>query len=95
MAPIEVVCPECDASFVLEAAVLDRLERQWRTRARRSLLQDLEPEIERRAEAKAGRLAAGQLREKDEEVREANKRVVTIQRDMTKLQRRMPPGRAQ
>jgi hypothetical protein len=92
---IEVVCPECGASFALEGAVLDRLEKQWRARTRPSLLRELAPEIEKRAKAKAERLAAGQLLEKDEEVREAHKEVASLRRDMTKLQRRMPPGRAQ
>ena len=93
--PTEVECPECGASFALEAGVLDRLQEQWRVRSRASLLRELAPEIERRAQAKAERLAAGQLREKDEEVREARKKVAAVKRDMTKLQRRMPPERAQ
>jgi hypothetical protein len=94
-APIEVVCPQCGANFALEATVMDRLERQWLAQPPPSLLRKLGPELERRAEAKAQRLVAGQLREKDEEVREAHKEVAAVRRDMTKLQRRMPPRRAQ
>lgn len=94
-APPEVACPKCGANIALEGTVIDHLQEQLRVRARQSLLRELAPEIDRRAAQKAERLVAGQLREKDEELREKDKTVASLRRDVTRLQRRMPAGRAQ
>lgn len=93
--PPQVVCPNCGASVVLDGAVMKNLEEQWRTQARPSLLRELKPEIDQRARQKAEQMVARQLREKDEELREKDKTVASLRRDVTRLQRRMPAGRAQ
>lgn len=84
-APPQVVCPNCGASIPLEGAVMESLEEQWRSRARPSLLRELRPEIDRLAEQKAERMAVGHLREKDEELREKDKTVASLRRDVTRL----------
>jgi hypothetical protein len=92
---METTCPGCGLQYPLDTTMLDVLEKQWRQRERTALKREMASEVDAQAASKAEKLAAGQLRAKDEELREATKQISTLKSRVTKLQRRLPGSRAQ
>jgi hypothetical protein len=92
---METTCPGCGLRYPLEATMVDHLEAQWRLRERAALKREIAPEVDAQATKKAEKLADARLRAKDEELRDATKQISSLRTQVTKLQRRLPSGRAQ
>jgi len=95
----EVTCPKCGEHFELEASIVDHLRDEWvsqeRAQLKRELLAEQKPEIEKRAQKQADILAAKKVREAEEELGERNRQIASLRRQVTTLQKKLPPGRAQ
>jgi len=95
----EVTCPKCGEHFELEASIVDHLRDEWvsqeRAQLKRELLAEQKPEIEKRAQKQADILAAKKVREAEEELSERNRQIASLRRQVTTLQKKPPPGRAQ
>jgi len=67
------------------------LERSVRQSLKKELRAELAPEVEK----KAARLRANELRDKEEEVRERDRRIAALRRQVTTLSKKLPSPRAQ
>lgn len=97
--PTEIVCPKCGERFPLEASLVDRLRDEWvtheRAHLRRKLIAEQKPEIEQLVQKQADTLAAKKVRDAEEKLSEQTKQVAALRRQLTTLQKKLPPGRAQ
>lgn len=93
--PAQVVCPACGHRFGLDEKVVDHYRRDWEREVRKAIRTELREENAAEVRKQAQRIAAKELRDKDEEVREAQKQIASLRRQVTNLSKKLPAGRAQ
>lgn len=92
---MQITCPACGHRFELEGSIAEHLEQQWRLRERAVLRKEVNSEVDEKARAKAARIAATQVRESQEQVKDREKTIAALRSQLTRIQKRMPSGRAQ
>lgn len=90
-----VVCPACGHRFGLSEQVVDHIRHELERSVRQSLKKELRAELAPEVEKKAARLRANELRDKEEEVRERDRRIAALRRQVTTLSKKLPSPRAQ
>lgn len=91
----EVSCPKCGHRFALDEQVIDHYRHDWERALRKRVRGELRAENQKEVERQAQRLAAKEVREKDEEVRERDRQIASLRRQVTTLSRKLPAPRAQ
>jgi hypothetical protein len=91
----KVTCPECGHRFGLDEKLIDRYRRGWERVMKPRIRSELRAESKKEIQREAERLAAKELLEKDEELREERKRNERLQAEVAGLSRKVPAARAQ
>jgi len=96
---MEITCPRCHAQFTLDQTLVDVLRQDWEAEAMQRLKKEAQAEsraeMEKTAERKAKLLAAKEVRDLGEQLRERDKRITSLRSQVTKLEKKLTPGRAQ
>jgi hypothetical protein len=91
----QVVCPECGHRFALDEQVVDPYRRNWLRSERQRIKNELNAENHEQMKAEAKRMAAKEVREIGEVVRERDRQISGLKRTVTALNKKLPAGRAQ
>ena len=75
--------------------MVDHIRHELERSVRQSLKKELRAELAPEVEKKAARLRANELRDKEEEVRERDRRIAALRRQVTTLSKKLPSPRAQ
>lgn len=91
----QVACPACGHRFGLDENVVDHYRKDWERALRQSIRGELRAESAQEVQKQARRLAAKELRDKDEELRDQERQIAGLRRQVTSLTKKLPAGRAQ
>jgi hypothetical protein len=91
----QVVCPACGHRFGLDEKVVDHYRRDWERDLRKAIKTELREENAAEVKKQAQLLAAKEIRDKGEEVRERERQIASLRREVTNLSKKLPAGRAQ
>lgn len=90
-----VVCPACGHRFRLDEQVVDHIRDELERSVRQSLKREIRAELAPEVEKKAARLRARELRDEEEKVRERDRQITALRRQVTNLSKKLPSPRAQ
>jgi hypothetical protein len=90
-----VVCPACGHRFRLDEQVVDHLRHALERSVRQSLEKEVRAELAPGVEKKAARLRAKEFRDEEEKVRERDRQIAALRRQVTNLSKKLPSPRAQ
>lgn len=93
--PGTVVCPACGHRFRLDEQVVDHIRDELERSVRQSLKREIRAELAPEVEKRAARLRAKELRDEEEKVRERDRQITALRRQVTNLSKKLPSPRAQ